>query len=80
MLPGVWTYLGQDDRALDVAFELVQDPPNFNTEFFFSTESAILRANPRFEQLVQTIGLRQYWEEFEWPDVCQPMGESVVCN
>jgi TolB-like protein/DNA-binding winged helix-turn-helix (wHTH) protein/tetratricopeptide (TPR) repeat protein len=76
----IWTYLQQDDRALDAAFDLVQDPPNFNTEFLFSRESAVLRANPRFEQLVQTIGLRRYWEEFEWPDTCQPAGESVVCN
>jgi tetratricopeptide (TPR) repeat protein len=76
----IWTYLQQDDRALDAAFDLVQDPPKFNTEFLFSRESAVLRANPRFEQLVQIIGLRRYWEEFEWPDTCQPAGESVVCN
>jgi len=76
----IWTYLQQDDRALDVAFDLVEDPPNFNTEFLFSRESAVLRANPRFEQLVHTIGLRRYWEEFEWPDTCQPAGDSVVCN
>ena len=76
----LWTYLQQDDRALDVAFDLVQDRPNFNTEFLFSRESAVLRANPRFEQLVQTIGLHRYWEEFEWPNMCQPAGESVVCN
>jgi tetratricopeptide (TPR) repeat protein len=76
----IWTYLQQDDRALDAAFDLVQNRPKFNTEFLFSQESAGLRANPRFEQLVQTIGLRQYWEEFEWPDTCQPAGESIVCN
>ena len=80
LLIGVWTYLQQDDRALDVAFNFVRDRPNFNTEFLFSRESAVLRANPRFEQLVQTIGLHQYWEEFEWPDTCQPAGESIVCN
>ena len=79
-LIGVLTYLQQYDRAIDVAFSLVPDRPNFNTEFLFSRESAGLRANPRFEELVQTIGLRQYWEEFEWPDMCQPEGESVVCN
>ena len=77
----IWTYLQQDDRALDAAFKLVQDPSKkFNTEFLFSRESAVLRANPRFAQLVQTIGLRRYWEEFEWPDMCQQAGESIVCN
>jgi len=79
-LYGLWTYLQQDERALDVAFDLVQDRPNFNTEFLFSRESAVLRANPRFEQLVQTIGLHQYWKEFEWPDTCRSAGESIVCN
>lgn len=79
-LYAVWTYLQQSDRALDVAFELVQDRPNFNTEFLFSKESAVLRSNPRFEKLIQTIELRQYWEAFEWPDMCQPAGESIVCN
>jgi TolB-like protein/DNA-binding winged helix-turn-helix (wHTH) protein len=77
---GVWTYLQQDDRALDVAFDLVQDRPNFNTEFLFSRESAGLRANPRFSELVQNMGLRQYWDEFGWPDMCQPAGATVVCN
>ena len=76
----LWTYLQQDDRALDAAFGLIQNRPKFNTEFLFSRESAVLRANPRFGQLVQTIGLRRYWEEFEWPDMCQPAGESIVCN
>ena len=76
----IWTYLQQADRALDVAFGLYQDRPYFNTEFLFSRESAVLRANPRFEQLIQTIGLRQYWEEFGWPDTCRPTGESFVCN
>ena len=76
----LWTYLQQDDRALDVAFGLYKDRPNFNTEFLFSRESAVLRANPRFEQLIRTIGLSQYWEEFGWPDTCQPAGESFVCK
>ena len=79
-LIGVWTYLQQDDRALDVAFGLVQNRPDFNTEFLFSRESAVLRANPRFRELVQAIGLRRYWDEFEWPDMCQPAGVSVVCQ
>lgn len=79
-LIGVWTYLQQYDRSMDVAFNLVRDRPNFNTEFLFSKESTGLRANPRFEDLVQTIGLRQYWEAFEWPDMCHPEGESVVCE
>jgi len=79
-LIGIWTYLQQYDRAMDVAFNLVGDRPNFNTEFLFSRESAGLRANPRFEDLVNAIGLHRYWEEFEWPDGCHPEGESVVCD
>lgn len=79
-LVGIWTYLNQDDRALDAAFDLIPDRPNFNTEFLFSRESASLRTNPRFGELVQAIGLREYWDEFGWPDACRPAGASVVCE
>jgi tetratricopeptide (TPR) repeat protein len=78
-LIGVWSYLQQDDRALDVAFSLVQDRPDFNTEFLFSREASSLRSNPRFGELVERIGLRRYWEEFGWPNMCQPVGTTLAC-
>lgn len=77
---GIWTYLGQKDRALDAAFELVEDRPNFNTEFLFSRESAVLRDHPRFTALLERIGLPAYWEEFGWADRCSQENGSIRCD
>lgn len=77
---GVWVYLNETDRALDVALELIQDRPSFNAEFLFSEESRALRSNPRFGDLVRAMGLDRYWDNFGWPKMCQREEEQIVCN
>jgi hypothetical protein len=34
----------------------------------------------RFRQLVEDIGLVDYWRKSGWPEVCQPAGESFTCQ
>jgi len=77
---GVWVYLNETDRALDVALELIQDRPSFNAEFLFAEESRALRSNPRFGDLVRAMGLDRYWDNFGWPKMCQREEEQIVCN
>lgn len=77
---GIWTYLRQKDRALEEAFELIEDRPNFNTEFLFSRESAVLRDHPKFTTLLEHIGLPVYWQEFGWADKCYPKNGSISCD
>ena len=79
-LYGVWVYLNETDRALDIAHELIQDRPSFNTEIMFAEETSALRQNPRFGDLIREIGLHRYWENFGWPEMCSPVGEQIVCH
>jgi TolB-like protein/DNA-binding winged helix-turn-helix (wHTH) protein/Tfp pilus assembly protein PilF len=78
-LYGVWVYLNETDRALDIAHELIKDRPSFNTELLFAEETSALRQNPRFGDLIREIGLHRYWENFGWPEMCSPVGEQIVC-
>jgi tetratricopeptide (TPR) repeat protein len=35
-----------------------------------------VRQLPQFKELVREIGLVDYWEQFGWPDICQPTGDG----
>ena len=35
-----------------------------------------VRQLPRFKEFVREIGLVDYWNEFGWPDICQPVGDD----
>jgi len=77
---GAWIYLQETDRALDAALLLIRDRPSFSTEILFTEETSALRQNPRFVELIRALGLHRYWENFGWPEMCHPEGETIVCN
>jgi TolB-like protein len=37
------------------------------------------RADPRFAELMERIGLRAYWETYGWADKCAPEGDGLRC-
>jgi TolB-like protein len=39
-----------------------------------------VRSHPRFAQLVQSMGLVDFWREAGWPDHCRPAGEGLECR
>jgi hypothetical protein len=73
-------YLGDADGALDVAFELLNEPLDFEVEFLFARENAIVRRHPRFGELVRAIGLDDYWDDYGWPEFCNRDGDSITCR
>ncbi len=77
---GAWVYLGEADAAMNVAFELVHEPAEFDVEFLFARETSILRRHPRFGELVSTIGLDRYWDQFGWPAMCARRGPAIECH
>jgi tetratricopeptide (TPR) repeat protein len=77
---GAWVYLGEADRALDVAFQMVGEPAEFNVEFLFARETAPVRRHARFGELVRAIGLDQYWDRYGWPATCARKGNSIECT
>ena len=77
---GAWLYLGDADAAMDVAFELLHEPADFDVEFLFAREAAILRCHPRFPELVESIGLDRYWDTFGWPAAYPRRGDAIGCE
>jgi hypothetical protein len=77
---GAWVYLGEADAAMDVAFELLHEPAEFDAEFLFAREAAMLRRHPRFGELVAAIGLDRYWDQFGWPAMCARKGPAIECR
>ncbi|MEE9253638.1 MAG: hypothetical protein V3U43_01765, partial [Pseudomonadales bacterium] len=54
---------------MDAAFHALEATPwNLSLPFLFAHESDHFRADPRFEQLAERIGLTAYWREYGWPD------------
>lgn len=43
-------------------------------------EARELRSHPRFRQLVEEIGLVEFWRKSGWPEVCRPDGDSFACD
>jgi len=48
--------------------------------YFWRSDIAPFRQDPRFAVLVTEFGMVDYWREYGWPDVCQPAGDSVICE
>ncbi len=80
LLLGAWIYLGDYDRAMNVANALVTDPANFDVEFLFARESAGFRRHPKFGALVTAIGLDRHWNAYGWPSGCRREGIGVRCD
>ncbi len=38
------------------------------------------RSDPRFLNLVNRMGLDEYWRQGNWPDLCRPEGETIICR
>lgn len=79
-LYGLWLYLDQTDRAMEVAFQLLNDPPGFAVEFLFARENQSLREDPRFGELITAVGLDRYWDKHGWPAICRRTEAGIRCK
>jgi hypothetical protein len=80
LLFGTLTYLGDTDAAMEIAFELLAEPVNFDVEFLFTQETAQLRRHPRFGELLVAIGLDHYWDQYGWPAMCKRRDTRIECS
>jgi hypothetical protein len=71
--------LNQLDLAFDAVMNLLADK-SLTVEFLFAPETAELRRDPRFPRLMAAIGLDEYWDQHDWPDLCKRQRDTIVCN
>ncbi len=58
-----WVLAGQADRAMEMAWQLVDDPNFFEVELLYLDEFQILRQHEDFPRLLDELGLSQYWRD-----------------
>jgi len=77
--------LGGHDLVFDILDTLVH--PNgflpftvgWSPIFDAMDHSRLLRADPRFVELLEKTTYPEYWREFGWPNGCKPDGDSFTC-
>ncbi len=72
----LWVLAGEADRAMAMAWQLVDDPSFFEIELIFLDEFSILRQHAEFPRFLDEIGLTEYWRS----EGCQWTNDQVVCN
>jgi len=71
-----WVLAGQADRAMEMAWNLVDDASFFEMELIFLDEFSILRQHADFPRLLDELGLADYWDSVG----CRWENDAVVCN
>jgi DNA-binding winged helix-turn-helix (wHTH) protein/TolB-like protein len=79
MLPNAllifWVLAGQTDRAMEMAWKLVDDPTYFEIELLYLDEFRILRQHEDFPRLLDELGLVEYWRNVG----CQWDNDAGIC-
>ena len=77
----MYVYFGGPERALAVARRIVEiDPMQLDLAMIWSPESAALRAQPGFPEILESIGLVDYWQHYGWSEMCQASVDGISCS
>ncbi len=71
-----WVLAGQADRAMEMAWQLVDDPSYFDIELIYLDEFRILRQHEDFPRFLDAIGLTDYWRSAG----CNWDNDAVNCD
>jgi hypothetical protein len=77
---GAWVYLGEHERAMAHAEQVLDAGGPFDVEFLFARENAVLRGHPRFGGLLVKTGVDRYWDRAGWPAWCHREGDGIACD
>jgi TolB-like protein/DNA-binding winged helix-turn-helix (wHTH) protein len=77
---GAWVYLGEYERAMAHAEQMLDSRAPFDVEFLFARENRVLRSHPRFGVLLTKVGVDRYWDEAGWPSWCRRDGDGIRCD
>ena len=71
-----WVLAGKIDRAMEMAWKLVDDASYFEIELIYLDEFQILRQHEDFPRLLDQLGLTDYWQRAG----CRWENDEVNCN
>ena len=74
-----YSLLGRVDEFFALASKHIDDQ-RLPYVYTLLPEAGPIRADPRYAELLEKIGLIEFWREFGWPIVCQPEAEAVLCQ
>jgi TolB-like protein/Tfp pilus assembly protein PilF len=76
---GFFIMMNQPERAMEIA---LRDPegPAVDPGILWLPEAAAFRRLPRFGELMENLGLVDYWKQYGWPDDCRPAGDGIQCG
>ncbi len=72
----LWAILGQGDKAMDAAWALQESGDYFEVEIIYLDEFRVLRVHDEFPELLESLGLTDYWESIG----CRWDGDRVICD
>jgi len=79
-LPGIIFCLagtGQTERAAKLALVNITDDWQDIFQFWFSSTAAgAMRQTQAFKAALEELGLLDFYRDYGWPDLCQPVGED----
>ncbi len=77
----MYVRFGGPERALAVARRIVEtDPLQLDLAMIWSPESAALRAQPGFPEILESIGLVDYWQHYGWSEMCRASVDGISCS
>jgi tetratricopeptide (TPR) repeat protein len=71
-----WVLAAQADQAMDITWQLVDDPSFFEIELIYLDEFKIMRQHKDFERFLGEMGLIEYWDSVD----CRWSNDEVVCG
>jgi len=71
-----WAIAGQSNKAMEIARKLVDDPSFFDIELIYLDEFSALRQHAEFPQLLEDLGLTDYWENIG----CRWDNDQLSCS
>lgn len=75
----IWAaHFGQSDLALELLAEVA--PRLGHPGVIWSPVFSSVRAMPGFVEIVERLGMLDYWRSFGFADFCQPVEERIQCH
>lgn len=71
----------ETDEAIDMAFQLYDEDLLNQVQLWIQRPGQKeIRSHPRFIELMEYVGLADYWDEHGWPDFCDTKADDRHCG